>query len=176
MINRIEEIKNYRKLVSQANKESIKKEAFKDLLNRLFAHNEETKLIVDVITSGAEKPIINIPRKDKLHRGSADTLYNKVIIEFENNLKVSLKHAKEQVAGYFLGQFKSGEGSDYVLIASDLIVWKVFSIDVSSLEKLKTLREDEVILNEIETSSFTLTRVEFAAMQAIADESNYWRK
>ena len=71
MLNRIEEIKNYRRLVLAANKESIKKEAFKDLLNRLFARHAETKRIVDVITSGAEKPILNIPRKDKLYRGSA---------------------------------------------------------------------------------------------------------
>ncbi|MCY7375934.1 MAG: hypothetical protein LH472_08160 [Pyrinomonadaceae bacterium] len=49
MLNRIEEIKNYRKLVLAANKESIKKEAFKDLLNRLLAHNSETKNVVDVI-------------------------------------------------------------------------------------------------------------------------------
>ena len=87
MINRIEEIENYRQKVSQANKEATKKEAFKDLLNRLFAHNEETKNIIDTITSGAEKTILNIPRKDRSHRGSADTLYNKVIIEFENDLK-----------------------------------------------------------------------------------------
>lgn len=156
MIDRIEEIKNYRKLVLSANKESIKKEHFKNLLVRLFDHHEETKRIVDVITSGAEKPIFNIPRKDRLHRGSADTLYNKVIIEFENNLKVSLKHAKEQLAGYLLGEYKSGSGSDYVLIASDLITWRVFSIAQESLEQLDELREDEVILEEIESSAFEL--------------------
>ncbi len=156
MIDRIEEIKNYRKLVLSANKESIKKEHFKNLLVRLFDHHEETKRIVDVITSGAEKPIFNIPRKDRLHRGSADTLYNKVIIEFENNLKVSLKHAKEQLAGYLLGEYKSGSGSDYVLIASDLITWRVFSIAQESLERLDELREDEVILEEIESSAFEL--------------------
>ncbi len=167
MINRIEEIKNYRKLVSQANKESIKKEVFKDLLNRLFAHNSETKAIVDVITSGAEKSILNIPRKDKLHRGSADTLYNKVIIEFENDLKKSLAHAKEQLAGYLLGQYKSGHGSDYVLIASDLINWKVFSIDEESLSNLNNLKEDEVKLNEIVASSFELKETN-------AEEFYFW--
>ena len=156
MIDRIEEIKNYRQKVSQANKEATKKEAFKDLLNRLFAHNEETRNVVDTITSGAEKTILNIPRQDRSHRGSADTLYNKVIIEFENDLKKSLVHAKEQLAGYLLGQYKSGEGYNYTLIASDLIVWKVFSVDISSLEKLSVLKENEVVLNEIETSSFEL--------------------
>lgn len=157
MINRQEAIKDYRKIVAAANKESIKKEAFKDLLNRLFAHHDETKRIVDVITSGAEKPIFNIPRKDKIHRGSADTLYNKVIIEFENDLKKSEPHAKEQLAGYLLGQYKSGHGSDYVLIASDLINWKVYSIADESLERLDELREAEVKLDEIATSSFTVT-------------------
>lgn len=156
MINRIEEIKNYREKVSQASKEATKKEAFINLLNRLFAHNEETKNVVDVITSGAEKTVLNIPRQDRSHRGSADTLYNKVIIEFENDLKKTLTHAKEQIAGYLLGQYNSGEGYDYTLIASDMISWKVYSIDISSLERLSELREDEVILNEIETSSFDL--------------------
>ncbi len=156
MINRIEEIKNYRQKVSQANKEATKKEAFKDLLNRLFAHNAETRNVIDTITGGAEKTILNIPRQDRSHRGSADTLYNKVIIEFENDLKKSLVHAKEQLAGYLLGQYKSGEGYNYTLIASDLIVWKVFSVDISSLEKLGVLKENEVVLNEIETSSFEL--------------------
>ena len=48
MIDRIEEIKNYRQKVSKASVEATKREAFKDLLNRLFAHNPETKNIVDV--------------------------------------------------------------------------------------------------------------------------------
>jgi type I restriction-modification system DNA methylase subunit len=152
----IEEIRNYRKKVLLANKEAIKKEAFKDLLNRLFSHNEETKNVVDAITGGAEKTILNIPRKDKLHRGAADTLYNKVIIEFENDLKRTLAHAKEQLAGYLLGQFHSNNDFNYTLIASDLITWKVFSIDLTSLEKLGILQEDELILNEISSSSFEL--------------------
>ena len=87
---KIEEIKNYFNKVITANKEATKKEAFKDLLNRLYKNDEEILAIVDNITKGAEKTILNIPRGDKLHKGSADTLYNKVIIEFENSLKVSL--------------------------------------------------------------------------------------
>lgn len=100
MNNRTTEIKNYYKIVSQANKEATKKEAFKDMLNRVFAHVDETKNVVDSITAGAEKTILNIPRKETIHRGAADSLYNKIIIEFENDLKKSgtLKHAKEQLA------------------------------------------------------------------------------
>ncbi|MBS1669016.1 MAG: N-6 DNA methylase [Bacteroidetes bacterium] len=56
-----------------------------------------------------------------------------------------------------LGQFKSGEGYNYTLIASDFINWKIVVPDVSQLEKLDTLQEDELILNEVPTASFTLT-------------------
>ncbi len=153
---RTEHIKEFLGKIKSANKEFTKKEAFKDLLNRLYADNAETKTIIDAISSGAEYSILNIPRKEKIHRGSADTLYNKIIIEFENDLKKTLIHAKEQLAGYLLGQFNSGEGYNFTLIASDFITWKVFSPDVSQLEIIETLKEDELILNEIESSSFTL--------------------
>ncbi|MEN3336179.1 MAG: hypothetical protein V7641_5544 [Blastocatellia bacterium] len=153
----VEHIKDFRQKVKAANKELTKKEAFKDLLNRLFAGDEEARKVIDAISSGAETTIVNIPRKDKHHRGSADTLYNKIIIEFENDLKKTLKHAKEQLAGYLLGQFNSGEGYNYTLIASDFINWKVFAPDVSCLDKLEILKEDELKLNEIESAAFTLT-------------------
>lgn len=152
-----EHIKDFHRKIKAANKEFTKKEAFKDLLNRLYADNEETRKVIDAISSGAETAIINIPRKDKLHKGSADTLYNKIIIEFENDLKKTGKHAKEQLAGYLLGQFKSGEGYNYTLISSDFINWRVFAPDVSCLDKLETLKEDELILNEVESASFKLT-------------------
>ncbi|NJL58343.1 MAG: hypothetical protein HC887_00540 [Desulfobacteraceae bacterium] len=139
----------------------------KDLLNRLYSGETEIERIIDKISSGSETSVLNIPRKDKLHRGSADTLYNKIIIEFENDLKVSLKHAKEQLAGYLLGQFNSGEGYNFTLIASDCIVWKVFSPDVSQLDKLENLTEDELKLNEVDSASFTLT-------ENNAEEFYYW--
>jgi len=60
-------IKEYLTKIKGANKELAKKEIFKDLLNRLYAGNEETKSIIDDITLGAEKTIVNIPRKDRLN-------------------------------------------------------------------------------------------------------------
>lgn len=154
---KIELISKYRQKVITANKELTKKEAFKDLLNRLYADDENIIQIIDKISLGAETSVLNIPRKDKLHRGSADTLYNKIIIEFENNLKISGTHAKEQLAGYLLGQFKSGEGYHFTLIVSDFIEWKIYAPDISCLDKLDTLNEHELILNEIVSSSFILT-------------------
>lgn len=149
-------IKEYFSKIKNANKELAKKEIFKDLLNRLYAGNVETKSIIDKITLGAEKTVVNIPRKDRLHKGSADTLYNKIIIEYENNLSISLNHAKEQLAGYLLAEFSIGEGYDFTLIASDFINWKVFAPNVDQLEHMETLREDELQLDEIASASFTL--------------------
>ena len=140
-MDKLKLIDEYRQKVRAANKELTKKEAFKDLLNRLYANNFETKKVIDAITSGAEATVLNIPRQDRLHRGSADTLYNRIIIEFENDLKKTLPHAKEQLAGYLLGQFKSGAGYNYTLIVSDFITWKVFAPDVSCLERLDSLTE-----------------------------------
>jgi len=164
---RTELINKYRQKVAAASKESVKKEAFKDLLNRLYSGEKELEGIIDRITGGAEHTVLNIPRKDRLHRGSADTLYSRIIIEFENSLKVSLKHAKDQLAGYLLGQFRSGEGYNFTLIASDCLTWKVFAPDVSQLENLETLTEDQLVLNEVESASFVLA-------EDNADDFYYW--
>lgn len=160
-------IKSYYSKVKSASKERPKKELFKDLLNRLYHGDKEIEKIIDDISLGSERSVLRIPRKDKLHKGSADTLYNKVIIEFENDLRTTLKHAKEQLAGYLLGQFNSGEGYNFTLIASDCITWKVFAPDVVCLDKLNELKEDELILNEIKSASFTLT-------ERNTEEFYYW--
>jgi hypothetical protein len=94
--DRDDHINDFRQKVKAANKEATKKEAFKDLLNRLYANNDETRKVIDSINSGAEAAIANIPRKDKIHRGSADTLYNRIIIEFENDLRKTLAHGFAQ--------------------------------------------------------------------------------
>lgn len=165
--NKNELIKDYIQKVKEANKEATKKEAFKDLLNRLYSEDKELRSLIDKITLGAEKTVVNIPRKEKLHKGSADTLYNNIIIEFENNLKQTLEHAKEQLAGYLLSQLRSGEGYNFTLIATDCITWKVFSPDVSQLDKIEQLKEHELILNEVKSSSFVLS-------ERNAEEFYYW--
>lgn len=160
-------IKSYFNIVKNANKELPKKEAFKDLLNRLYSEDEEIKSIIDKITQGSEASVLDIPRNDRLHRGSADTLYNKVIIEFENDLKLTLNHAKEQLAGYLLGQFNAGEGYNFTLIATDCITWKVFAPEVTQLDSIGELTEDQLILNEIKSASFVLK-------ENNAEEFYYW--
>lgn len=149
------EIEAFQKKVSQASKESTKKELFKDLLNRLYVGNEEIEQILDSISLGAERSVLRIPRRGKEHYGSADTLYNRIIIEFENDLKKTRNHAKEQLAGYLLGQFRSGEGYDFTLIASDFINWHVYVPKFEHPEDLETIQEHELELEESE--SFVLT-------------------
>lgn len=165
--NKTELIKSYLSKIKSANKELTKKEIFKDLINRLYSNDKDIRKIIDAISSGAETAIVNIPRKDKMHRGSADTLYNKIIIEFENNLKSTLNHAKEQLAGYLLGQFNSGEGYNFTLIASDFIHWKVFAPDIDFIDKLETLNEEDLKLNEVKSASFVLT-------EKNAEDFYYW--
>ncbi|GMU96935.1 N-6 DNA methylase [Ignavibacterium album] len=160
-------IKEYLQKIIHASKELTKKEAFKDLLNRLYGNDKNIAGLIDKITLGAEKTILNIPRKDKIHKGSADTLYNHIIIEFENDLGKTLEHAKEQLAGYLLGQLRSGEGYNFTLIASDFINWKVFAPDISSLDRIEELQEHELILNEVKSASFVLT-------ERNTDEFYYW--
>lgn len=136
----INEIEAFRVRVLSANKEATKKEFFKDLLHRLYAGNDEIEQIINAISEGSECVVLNIPREDRLHRGSADTLYNRIIIEFENDLKKTLIHAKEQLAGYLLGKFRSGEGYNFTVIASDFINWKVYALDISQINNLDICR------------------------------------
>ena len=167
MNHKVSLIRQYRQTVLSANKELTKKEAFKDLLNRLYANDKDIVQIIDRMTLGAETSVINIPRKNKMHRGSADTLYSNIIIEFENSMRQTGKHAKEQLAGYLLGQFNSGEGYHFTLIASDFIEWRLYAPDISCLANLDSLNENELILNEIEQSSFILT-------ENNAEDFYYW--
>lgn len=153
--------------ISKASKELTKKELFKDVLHRLYPNSKEISEIIDMMSLGSETAIFNIPRYDKMHRGSADTLYNNIIIEFENDLRKSEKHAKEQLAGYFLGQVKSGKGYNYTLIASDFITWKVYYPDVSQIQHFETLQEHELILKEIDHATFILNEYN-------GDDFYYW--
>ena len=167
IVDKKELIKEYLQKVKNANKEATKKEVFKDLLNRLYSQNDEILRLIDKITLGSERTILNIPRKDKIHKGSADTLFNHIIIEFEKNLNTTLNHAKEQLAGYLLGQLRSGEGYNFTLIASDFINWKVFAPEVTLLDRIEELQEHELILNEVKSASFVLN-------ERNVDEFYYW--
>ena len=67
-------IEAYRQKIKQANKELTKKEIFKDLLHDLYAGEKEIRKVIDAISAGSERTVLNIPRRNKKHKGSADTL------------------------------------------------------------------------------------------------------
>ena len=167
MTDKIEHIQQYYQKVKSANKELIKKEAFKDLLNRLYFGNADIRQIIDKMTMGAETSVWSIPRNKHLFSGRADSLFNNIIIEFKNNLPNELAKIKQQLGGYLLGMYKEENTYNYTLIASDCITWKVFVPDFECLCKLDTITAEELILREAENSSFTLTPEN-------AEEFYYW--
>ena len=82
--------------LKNANTEEAKKQLFYNLLNEWFKKDEEAKKIISQMALGAEKTILNIPKKDKSgesaqRSGRADTQYRQVIIEFENDIQAKAK-------------------------------------------------------------------------------------
>jgi hypothetical protein len=102
-------IKTYFQAISQANTEAAKKELFQTLLTRLFDHDIEAATIIERLNLGAEKTIFNIPLKNRLKTGRADTQYNNVIIEWGKNRAKTGEQAKEQLTEYCLGNWHSGQ-------------------------------------------------------------------
>lgn len=70
MKSKTELIKEYLQKVKSANNELTKKEHFKDLLHRLYHGEKEIEAIIDAISSGSERTVLNIPRYNRKHKGS----------------------------------------------------------------------------------------------------------
>ena len=65
MKQQTQHILDYLKKIKTANKELTKKEHFKDLLHYLYHGEKEIESIIDAISAGSEKTILNIPRHNK---------------------------------------------------------------------------------------------------------------
>ena len=72
-------IREYHNNLNIANSEAARKELFKDLLVRLFNEDASVQEMINQMSLGAEKIIVNIPDQSRAY---ADTQYGKVIIEF----------------------------------------------------------------------------------------------
>lgn len=150
-------INDYLINIKKANLEAPKKELFKILLVRLFGADKKANQIIDQISLGAEKTIFNIPLASRVKTGKADTQYSKVIIEFENDLQKTGEHAKEQLAEYVSGNWKSGEEYNFTLISTDCITWKIFAPDYENLMgNKKTFKASDIKLKEV--SKFILNK------------------
>ncbi|EDN71553.1 conserved hypothetical protein [Beggiatoa sp. PS] len=153
MKSNISAIQTYFQAISQANTEAAKKELFQTLLTRLFDHDAAATAIIDSMNLGAEKTIFNIPLKNRLKTGRADTQYNNVIIEWEKSLAKTGEHAKEQLVEYLAGNWKSEQFYHFILIATDGIQWRIYAPNYESLIAQKlTVAQIELV----QTDTFTL--------------------
>ncbi|TAL39361.1 MAG: restriction endonuclease [Alphaproteobacteria bacterium] len=147
----VKEINDYRVDISRANNESAKISLLTSLLTRLF-DSPDAKEIIKQFSFGTEKKILNISRRGKAsQRGRADTLYQRIIIEFEKDLNATENHAKEQLADYLSGVWNSGDTYNYTLISSDCTTWIVYAPDITTAEKLnakKHISANDIILEQ----------------------------
>lgn len=153
----IEHIQAYYRTIITANNETAKKELFKTLLVKLFGDGPEAYDIITKMSLGAEKTIVHIPQKIKPGRGYADTQYDTVIIEFENNMKKTWQHAREQLSDYLTGNWEEGKKYDFTLIATDCIIWKVYAPAYENILEKKRLElneTDHYELNEENAEGF----------------------
>jgi len=159
-------IQTYFKAISQANTEAAKKELFQTLLTRLFDHNAEAATIIDNMNLGAEKTIFNIPLKNRLKTGRADTQYNNVIIEWEKSLAKTGEHAKEQLIEYLAGNWKSDKFYHFILIATDGRQWRIYAPNYESVIAQKMTVEQ---IELVQTDTFTLIENNFAEFPFFID-------
>jgi type I restriction-modification system DNA methylase subunit len=155
MNNKISTVLEYLSNVLQANTEQAKKELLKDLLLRLFDDDPNARTIINKMSLGSEHAIFNIKLKNRTKTGFADTQYNNVIIEFENDLRKTGEHAIEQLSEYLVGNWNSGSDYNFTLISTDCVTWKVYSPDYVQLLGKPDLSISDIRL--LETRSFTLT-------------------
>jgi len=166
MKSNISDIKTYFQAISQANTEAAKKELFQTLLTRLFDHDAAATAIIDSMNLGAEKTIFNIPLKNRLKTGRADTQYNNVIIEWEKSLAKTGEHAKEQLVEYLAGNWKSEQFYHFILIATDGIQWRIYAPNYESLIAQKLTVEQ---IELVQTDTFTLLENSFAEFPFFID-------
>ncbi len=156
--NKSEFIKYFEQINKSVN-ETQKKERFISFLERVFSENTNIKSLIDKITGGAENYLKII--KDNKDYGFADTQYENIIIEFENNLKKTEEHAKSQLLEYLSAIYKSEKKINYRLISTDGIKWIIYYFDSTLVKKdinwdnLDLLKEKEVfVVNKLNFEDF----------------------
>ncbi len=146
-------IKEYAVDLQSANNEEAKKQRLNLLLSNLFK-SQESQAIINSMTLGAEKKIVNIVRKGKKSdKGAADSQYERIIIEFEKSLKFTRKKAIEQLQDYLFGNWNSGDGYHFTLIASDCGVWEIYAPTEETIEGFvtgKIVTAENILLEKID--------------------------
>ncbi len=118
-----ETLRDYLRDMKNTASEIGKRERFSALLGTLYGHTRE----VSFYSQGAETSLrIQLPGREK--RGSADTVYGSAVVEFEKNLKHTLREAERQLREYVAGIWQGEPGDHRLLdaVATDGIVWRVY--------------------------------------------------
>lgn len=117
-MSRPELIAEFFQHLRKANSEEARKQLFFTILTQLFADPDSLRRIRDM-NLGAERTVFEIPLPDRLKTGKADTQTRNVLIEFEKDMRRTGAHAEDQLREYVAGNWRSGEGFDFTLIATD---------------------------------------------------------
>ncbi len=126
-LDRTLRIQTYLGHLGSANNEQVKKELLLALLKDLFGRDAGACETLDAMILGAEKAIPLIPLEDRIKTGRADTQYGSVIIEFENELRKTGEHARDQLAEYLAGNWRAGDDYRFTLISTDCREWRVYA-------------------------------------------------
>ena len=144
----------YLREISAANNETAKALRFSMLLGEWFADIRPT--FIEDYLKGVEK-YVKAEKKDFILRGHIDALYGNAVIEFEGDLKRKLKEAKEQLQEYVYCLLGNEEERhiNYLCIASDGVLFSVYTPEWKSLDSLPPSPED-VILRELDKIDFSV--------------------
>ena len=154
--------------LSRANTEAAKKERLIQYLTATFANDAGAQALISEMVLGAERTIANIPRGGVIGRGRADTQTETVIIEWENDLKRTGEHAREQLEEYLVGNWRSGQTYRYVLITTDGIRWRRYAPNWSAMPTDEAGSLTSVNLTE--TARFNLAEDNAAEFPFFLDE------
>jgi hypothetical protein len=132
--------------------ERAKRERFAALLGELFPGS--TRLMT--YAAGVEKTIrIDIGAETK--RGFIDSYYGNAVIEFENSLKATGKHAEEQLNEYVAGVWaKEGTARPLIAIASDGVVWRTYHPTLTVKGKPKAENVSLELIRDFTLADITL--------------------
>ncbi|NTW48410.1 MAG: N-6 DNA methylase [Chlorobiales bacterium] len=161
-------VSQYSQNIRQANTETAKKELFITFLTQLFRDDGDALEVIRKMASGAEMTVFNIPLRNRTKTGKADSQYNRVIIEWEKDLKRTGAHAEDQLKEYLAGNIRSGSEDNFTLISTDGQEWRIYSRVASNLRFADTaLTVMDVELRK--TDTFILSEKNFQEFPVFLD-------
>ncbi len=124
MLQELEPFRAFLATVASAPNETARREAFVALAATGFADSD----LVATLALGAEYSV-RFEQAGLIRRGSIDSFFGNLIVEFEHDLGRMLPHALDQLRGYVAGAWTADGHVDrpYLAVATDGRRWEVFS-------------------------------------------------